>query len=90
MEDNDKPLAFGQHVNAEINSQVIESSETLMSILTLTPQKTTGGGDDGASGPSALIADLQEKLPEFIDLYSLKQKLRGDDNPLNVVLLQEI
>ena len=90
MEDNDKPLAFGQHVNAEINSQVIESSETLMSILTLTPQKPTGGGDDGASGPSALIADLQEKLPEFIDLYSLKQKLRGDDNPLNVVLLQEI
>jgi len=90
MEDNDKPLAFGQHVNAEINSQVIESSETLMSILTLTPQKTSGGEDGGASGPSALIADLQEKLPEFIDLYSLKQKLRGDDNPLNVVLLQEI
>jgi len=56
----------------------------------LTPQKTSGGEDGGASGPSALIADLQEKLPEFIDLYSLKQKLRGDDNPLNVVLLQEI
>jgi len=61
-----------------------------MSILILTPQKTSGGDGDGGSSVAALIADLQDKLPEFIDLFSLKQKLRGDDNPLNVVLLQEI
>lgn len=89
MEDADKPLAFGQHVNAEINSQVIESTETLQSILVLTPQKSAAAGGEG-SGPTQLIVDLAERLPEFIDLYALKAKLRGDDNPLNVVLLQEI
>lgn len=37
-----------------------------------------------------ILEDIESKLPEFIDLYALKQKLRGDDNPLNVVLVQEI
>jgi len=26
----------------------------------------------------------------MIDMFALKQALRGDDNPLNVVLIQEI
>jgi dynein heavy chain len=37
-----------------------------------------------------LIRDLQDKVPENIDIFALKHKLKGDDNPLNVVLVQEI
>jgi len=33
---------------------------------------------------------LQEKVPELIDVRALKHKLKGDENPLNVVLVQEI
>lgn len=87
MEDVDKPLAYGQHVNAEINSQVIESSELLDSILGLTPQKVSGGGDSQDSGTLKILEDIEMRLPEFIDLFALKHKLKGDDNPLNVVLV---
>jgi hypothetical protein len=62
----------------------------LAAILTLTPQKGSGGGGGGSSGVVKLIRELQDKVPEEIDYYRLKMKLRGDENPLNVVLLQEV
>jgi len=62
----------------------------LAAILGLTPQKTVAGGESGDGGILKTLEDIEERLPEFIDLYALKQKLRGDDNPLNVVLVQEI
>jgi dynein heavy chain len=37
MEDNDLPIAYGQHINAEITSQILDSNELLASILGLTP-----------------------------------------------------
>jgi len=36
------------------------------------------------------LLSLQENIPEKVDMFNLKQKLKGDDNPLNVVLIQEI
>jgi dynein heavy chain len=48
MLDVDPPIAYGQHINAEITSQILDSQELLDSILGLTPQKTTGG-DGGDS-----------------------------------------
>lgn len=62
----------------------------LAAILTLTPQKGSGGGGGASTGVVKLIRELQEKVPEEIDYYRLKMKLRGDENPLNVVLLQEV
>jgi dynein heavy chain len=38
LEDIDPPLAYGQHINAEITSQIMDSRELLDSILSLTPQ----------------------------------------------------
>jgi len=59
MEDIDPPLAYGQHINAEITSQILDSNELLGSILGLTPQKSTGGGGGGSSsGPLKLIEGL--------------------------------
>jgi len=62
----------------------------LSSILSITPQKSSGGEGGGTTGVVKLIRELQEKVPELIDYFKLKQRLRGDENPLNVVLLQEV
>jgi hypothetical protein len=62
----------------------------LSSILSITPQKSAGGEGGGTAGVVKLIRELQEKVPELIDYFKLKMRLRGDENPLNVVLLQEV
>ena len=72
MEDNDLPLAYGQHINAEITSQILDSNELLASILGLTPQKSAGGGEGASSGPLKLIISLQENIPEKVDMFNLK------------------
>jgi len=37
------------------------------------------------------VQEYKERIPqEHINIYQVKQKLKGDDNPLNVVLVQEI
>lgn len=69
LEDNDPPLAFGQHINAEISSQIMDSNDLLSSILALTPQKSGDGGGTDNSGQVKLIQDLADGLPEIIDLY---------------------
>jgi len=37
FEKEDQPLAFGQHTNAEITSQIMDTNELLLSILSLMP-----------------------------------------------------
>lgn len=58
----------------------------------LTPQDVSvGEGGDGDSGMAKKVRDYKEKLPELIDRFALKQKVKGDmDNPLNIVLQQEV
>lgn len=45
MESIDYPIAFGQHVNAEITSQILDSNELMDSILSLQPQKVSADGE---------------------------------------------
>jgi len=44
----------------------------LSSILSITPQKGSGGGEGGSTGVVKLIRELQEKVPELIDYFKLK------------------
>jgi dynein heavy chain len=90
MDEADPPAAYGQHINAEITSQILDSTELLDSVLSLTPQKSGGGDAAAGGGELRLIADLLARLPELVDVRALKHKLKGDENPLNVVLVQEI
>ena len=57
------PLAFGQHINAEITSQIMDSNELLESILSLQPQKVSSEGESRESKVLKLITDLQENIP---------------------------
>ena len=51
--ETDYPRAYGQHENAEITSQILDTNDLLQSVLTLTPQDVNlsgGGGDGGMVG----------------------------------------
>ena len=90
MESIDQPAAFGQHINAEITSQILDSNELLESILSLQPQKVASDGESREVKVLKLINDLAENIPTPVDVGALKYKVRNDDNPMTVVLVQEI
>lgn len=79
FESVDLPLAYGQHVNAEITSMILDTNELLQSILTLTPQDVGAGGEGGGDG--GLIGKIQTfaaNVPEDIDRFALRMKLKAD------------
>lgn len=90
MDAIDQPVAYGQHINAEITSQILDSNELLESILSLQPQKVSGDGESRETKVLKMINDLSETIPQPIDVAALKYKLRNDDSPLTVVLVQEL
>lgn len=90
MEQNDLPTAFGQHTNAEITSQIMDTNELLYSILSLQPAIVSSEGGNADKKILELIDQLKSGIPESIDVNALKHKTRSDDSPLTVVLLQEI
>lgn len=92
----DPPIAFGQHTNAEITSQIMDSNELLAAILSLQPAVASGKeGGDTNSVMLDLISRLLEGTPECISVPAVKQRLNklnkvDKESPLNVVLVQEI
>ena len=86
----DSPEAFGQHPNADISSMIRESTGLLGTLVSLQPAVTTGGGQSNEDRVLELAADMEEKVPEPIDLDGTKKMMKGDSSPLNVVLFQEI
>ncbi|KAJ3079413.1 Dynein heavy chain 2, axonemal [Rhizoclosmatium hyalinum] len=86
----DKPEVFGQHPNADIASQIRESANMLLSLLSLQPQVSSAGGVSREEKVSAIAADILKKLPEDIDYEGTKRQFSLDSSPLIVVLLQEI
>ena len=90
MEVNDSPKAFGQHVNAEITSQIADANLLLNDILSLQPQQIGGGGISKEESVLQMINYLKENIPRRVSLSEVKHKHKKDDSPLKVVLLQEI
>jgi dynein heavy chain len=56
----------------------------------LQPQKVSSDGESREAKVLKLISDLAENIPQSVDVGAVKYKLRNDDNPLNVVLVQEL
>lgn len=50
----------------------------------------SGDGESREDKVMKLISDLQENVPSQVDIGALKYKFRNDENPLNVVLVQEL
>ncbi|KAG5894356.1 hypothetical protein JTB14_031917 [Gonioctena quinquepunctata] len=86
----DRPEAFGQHPNADINSLILESRMLFETLMSLQVQTFTGAEESKEERVAALAADVLLKLPKVID-YELAEKLMGvNKTPLDIVLLQEI
>lgn len=89
----DPPSAFGQHDNAEISAQISDSNILLDSILALQPRKGAQGADNSEAQLKETIEKLLEsEIPEQIDMDEVydKTKMIENDDPLKIVLLQEI
>jgi len=90
METSDPPSAYGQHANAEISSQIVDTSDLLDAILSLQPARTSTEGDSQEDRTMQRIGELAEKVPTPISIEMVKYKHRNDESPLSVVLIQEI
>ena len=85
----DLPGAFGQHANAEIASQISDTTDMLVTLLSL----SSGGGGGGADSESivdSIAADMIGQLPDNCDLYTIGLAKEDDQSALNTVLIQEI
>lgn len=90
MEVADSPSAFGQHINAEITSQIMDANLLLNDILSLQPAKIEGEGVSQEESVLQMIADLKENIPKRISLAEVKHKHKKDESPIKIVLIQEI
>lgn len=58
MDADDPPEAYGQHANAEINSQQLDSLELLESIMSLQPAVTGSDGETPEQKTLKMIEQL--------------------------------
>ncbi|KAL7754402.1 hypothetical protein RI367_000383 [Sorochytrium milnesiophthora] len=86
----ERPEAFGQHANADIASQIKESSNLLETLFSLQPQTASGAGASRENTVLSLAADMIKRVPEDIDYEYARKTVAVDMSPTNVVLLQEI
>lgn len=87
----ERPEAFGQHINAEISSQIADTNALLESILTLESRQLKGGDESVENKVKDIIRDLLSRIDEEFDLDEVFDKVKPQDqNPLKIVLIQEI
>jgi dynein heavy chain len=87
----DPPAAFGQHINAEISSQIADAFALIESIISLQPKKYIETDDSSENPIDRIIVSLLEKIPDPMDIEVVKDKIRvTDKDPLKIVLVQEI
>jgi len=65
----ERPEVFGQHINAEISSQIIQSTLLLSSVIALSPKTSSGKSEVSKEEKVAqIIRELVEKIPEEINM----------------------
>jgi dynein heavy chain len=90
------PEAFGQHVNAEIASALMEADESLTTLLGIASASGGGGGGKGKTkSRDEIVMDqikvLESALPKSIDEAEVRHRNKKNEaSPFIVVLLQEI
>lgn len=76
MPTEDDPLAFGQHINAQISSQIAATNQLLSSILSLQPKASVSStGETVEQTVAKFIPRILEKLPEEIDETDTQAKI---------------
>eukprot|EP00736_Rhodelphis_marinus_P013382 Rmarinus@m.14828 len=85
----DRPEAFGQHMNAEIASQIAEGSTMLETVVSLQPVTVSEGGESNEDRCLSIAVDMETKVPMLFDLEKIKSDKSDDPSALHTVLFQE-
>ena len=89
----ESPACFGLHSNAEIAFRLNQATAMLDAIIQLQPRSSGGGGGGGSVEDRAksMLDEIQDKLPDDIDMLDVQEKLQGEERtPFTNVFLQEI
>ena len=86
----DQPEAFGQHSNADIASQIEDTTELLESVLMMQPRVSGGGGISREDQVDNTAKDLLDQVPEPLNLEETMNAKMDDPSALHVVLFQEV
>jgi len=88
----DHPMAFGQHPNADISSQIDDSNIVLDVLLGLQPRVVTATDDDAEDPVAQQARELLDQCPDKFNIREIRgiMKSRSDPDPLKTVLFQEL
>ena len=92
MPQADHPLAFGQHPNADISSQIDDTNVLIETLVSLAPT-VVKAVDENAEDPLARKSvELLEQCPGLFDMREVRSRMesRSDPDPLKTVLYQEL
>jgi dynein heavy chain len=89
---HDHPMAFGQHPNADISSQIDESNIVIEVLVSLQPRVVTAADEDAEDPIASQARDMLEQCPEMFDIREIRNIMasRSDPDPLKTVLFQEL
>ena len=88
----DHPMAFGQHPNADISSQIDDSNIVIDVLLGLQPAVIVADDENAEDPVAAQGRDLLEQCPPQFNLREVRHIMasRSDPDPLKTVLFQEL
>ena len=86
----DMPEAFGQHGNADIASQIEDTTELLECVLMMQPRIAGGGGISREDQVDNTAKELQDQVPIPLNLEETMKAKMDDQSALHVVLFQEV
>jgi dynein heavy chain len=85
-------MAFGQHPNADISSQIDDSNVVIDVLVSLQPRVVTTTEDDAEDPVAQQARDLLDQCPELFNMREIRNTMasRSDPDPLKTVLFQEL
>ena len=88
----DQPMAFGQHLNADISSQIDDANTLIGTLVGLQPRAVKAATEDGEDPLAKQCVELLEQCPELFNIRTIREKMenRSDPDPLKTVLYQEL
>ena len=88
----DPAAAFGQHINAEISSQIADSNRLLLAIASLQPKTVVEDVEASEAKVLQVCRQMLTQVPELFDVVAIRIDFdnRSDPDPLKTVLYQEL
>ena len=88
----DQPMAFGQHLNADISSQIDDANTLIETLVGLQPRVSKSSSEEGEDPLAKQCEELLAQCPEVFNIRIIRERMenRADPDPLKTVLYQEL